>query len=168
MNTFEQDFSDPSGDSAEALSRDRIPVRSMQDTDLPAVVAIDRKLNGTGQPRTRYYQGKLAEMLGESGVRVSLVAEVAGEFAGFVMARVDYGEYGRTAPTAVLDTIGVDPAFQGKAVGRALMEQLLANLGCLNVETLHTCVDWNAHGLMAFFESAGFAPSQRLGFCRPL
>ncbi|GAA0291924.1 GNAT family N-acetyltransferase [Rhodovulum strictum] len=168
MNTHDTDFSDPSGDGPEALGRDPILVRSMRETDLPAVVAIDRKLNGTGQPRSRYYQGKLAEMLGESGVRVSLVAEIDGMFVGFVMARVDYGEYGRTAPSAVLDTIGVDPGFQGRAVGRALMRQLLGNLGSLNVETLHTRVDWNAHGLMAFFESAGFAPAQRLAFCRTL
>ncbi|TCO70139.1 GNAT family N-acetyltransferase [Rhodovulum euryhalinum] len=168
MNTCEKDFSDPSSDSAEAFSRDPLPVRSMLETDLPAVVAIDRKLNGSGEPRTRYYEAKLTEMLGESGVRVSLVAEIEGEFAGFVMARVDYGEYGRTAPSAVLDTIGVEPAFQGRGVAAALLRQLLANLASLNVETLHTRVDWNAHGLMAFFETAGFTPSQRLSFCRPL
>lgn len=168
MNTYEQDFSDPSGDSAEALSRDAIQVRSMLETDLPAMVSIDRKLNGTGEARTRYYEGKLAEVLGESGVRVSLVAEVDGAFAGFIMARVDYGEYGRTAPSAVLDTIGVEPAFQGRAVGRMLMRQLLANLACLNVETLYTRTDWNDHDTLAFFEAAGFEPAQRLSFQRAL
>ena len=51
-----------------------------------------------------------------------------GQFAGFLMARVDFGEFGRTEPTAVLDTIGVDPDYTRQHVGRALLEQLLLNL----------------------------------------
>lgn len=168
MTVIEPDFSDPSGDEAEALARDRIPVRSMTEADLPAVVAIDRKLNGTGRDRTAYYEAKLAEMLKESGVRVSLVAEVGGIFAGFVMARVDYGEYGRTAQSAVLDTIGVAPAFQHRGVADALTSQLLLNLRSLGVDTIFTRVAWNAHGLLRYFERSGFAPSQRLCFRKPL
>ena len=126
----DKDFSDSSGDDFEALARDRIPVRSMVEADLPAIVATDRKI--TGLDRSAYYRRKLDEVLRESGVRVSLVAELDGQFAGFVMARVDFGEYGRTASTAVVDTIGVNPAFAGRDVGRALLSQLTANLFFLN------------------------------------
>jgi ribosomal protein S18 acetylase RimI-like enzyme len=166
MTVLEADFSDASGDDIEALARDRIPIRSMTEADLPAIIAIDRKLTGTA--RVAYYQGKLAEMLDESGVRISLVAEVDGIFAGFAMARVDFGEYGRTQPSAVLDTIGVAPEFHRRGVGDALFSQLLANLRSLNVETLYTRVEWNALPLVAFFERAGFQPAQRLSFQRRL
>ena len=88
------DYSDPSGDDFAALSRDRVPVRSMLEEDLPAIVGIDRKL--TGRDRTAYYEHKLVEVMRESGVRVSLIAEVDGRPAGFVMARVDFGEFGHT------------------------------------------------------------------------
>ena len=50
------------------------------------------------------------------------------------MARVDLGEFGRVETTAVIDTIGVDPDYQNKGVGRALVSQLLTNLGTLRVE----------------------------------
>lgn len=168
MTVIETDFSDPSGDEFDALARDRVPVRSMAEADLPAIIAIDRKLNGTGRDRTAYYESKLAEMLNESGVRVSLVAEVDGQFAGFVMARLDYGEYGRTAPSAVLDTIGVAPVFQSCGVASALISQLLLNLRALDVETVYTRVAWNAYALLGFFERSGFAPSQRLCFRKAL
>ena len=162
----DKDFSDSSGDDFEALARDRIPVRSMVEADLPAIVATDRKI--TGLDRSAYYRRKLDEVLRESGVRVSLVAELDGQFAGFVMARVDFGEYGRTASTAVVDTIGVNPAFAGRDVGRALLSQLTANLRSLRVEKMHSRVAWNDFRLLGFLEKVGFRPTQRLSLCRTL
>ncbi|MBF0304659.1 MAG: GNAT family N-acetyltransferase [Alphaproteobacteria bacterium] len=160
----EANFSDPSSDDFEALSRDRIPVRSMVEADLPAIIAIDRKI--TGRDRGAYYRRKLAEVLEQSGVRVSLVAEVDGQFAGFVMARLDYGDFGRTLSTGVIDTIGVSPALAGREVGRALLSQLMINLASLRVEKVRTTVAWNQFGLLGFLEKAGFRPAQRLSFRR--
>ena len=100
------------------LARDRIPVRSMAEGDLRALVAIDRRI--TGRDRAAYFQRKLADALTESDVRVSLVAELDGGPVGFIMARVDLGEFGRVETTAVIDTIGVDPDYRNKGVGRAL------------------------------------------------
>lgn len=160
----EVNFSDPSGDDFEALSRDRIPVRSMIEADLPAIIAIDRKI--TGRDRTPYYRRKLAEVLEQSGVRVSLVAEVDGQFAGFVMARLDYGDFGRTANTGIIDTIGVSPDLAGREIGRALLSQLLINLASLRVEKVQTTVAWNQFRLLGFLEKAGFRPAQRLSFRR--
>ena len=107
----EPDYSDASQDDAEALSRDRIPVRSLTAADFDAVVRIDRRT--TGHDRSAYYRRKFDEALGESGVRVSVVAEQDGMVAGFLMARVDFGEFGRAATAAVIDTIGVDAAASG-------------------------------------------------------
>jgi ribosomal protein S18 acetylase RimI-like enzyme len=160
MNPFEADFSDASGDDFEALSRDEVPVRSMTESDLPAIIGLDRKI--TGHDRSAYYKSKLAEVLRESGVRVSLVAEVEEQFAGFIMARVDYGEFGQTVNTAVIDSIGVHPAFANRHVGRALLSQLMANLASLRIERVHTRVGWDAFPLLAFLQKSGFHPSQRL------
>ncbi|HET9717901.1 MAG TPA: GNAT family N-acetyltransferase [Pseudolabrys sp.] len=148
------------------LARDRIPVRSMMECDLRALVAIDRRIMGV--EREEYYRGKLAEALTESDVRVSLVAEVDNVPVGFVMARVDLGEFGRVETTAVIDTIGVDPEYRDKGVGRALISQLLANLSTLRVERVRTEVDWQNRDLLAYLDRSGFLPSQRLCFNRPL
>jgi GNAT superfamily N-acetyltransferase len=143
-----------------------LPVRSMAEGDLPAIVRIDQKI--TGRDRTRYYRRKASEALRQSGVRVSLVAEVDRQFAGFLMARVDLGEYGRTDPVAVLDTIGVAPAFAGRRVGRALLEQLLLNLRSLRVERILTEVEWDHFGLLKFLARTGFGRSQRLSFVKAI
>lgn len=160
----EVNLSDPNPDAPEALSRDRVPVRSLRADDLPAIIGLDRRI--TGRDRTAYYKRKVSEALNESGIRVSLVAEVDGQFAGFVMARVDFGEFGRTNPAAVIDTIGVDPAFTHRGVGRALLSQLLANLYSLRVEVVRTRLDWDDFRLLSFLKACGFRPSQRLSFTR--
>jgi len=154
------DFSDADGDDFEALSRDQIYVRSMTEDDLNAVVRIDRKLTGSGRPE--YYQAKLEETLMESGIRVSLIAETDGVAAGFIMARVDFGEYGRAEPVAVMDTIGVDPDRRGSGVGAAILSQLMANLDALRVEKVRTRTAWNQFPLLTFLDRHGFQPAQQL------
>ncbi len=144
------------------LARDRIPVRSMAEGDLQALVRIDRRI--TGRDRAEYFQRKLADALTESDVRVSLVAELDSVPVGFIMARVDLGEFGRVETTAVIDTIGVDPDYQNRGVGRALVSQLLTNLGTLRVEKVRTEVDWRDHDLLAYLDRSGFLPSQQLCF----
>jgi GNAT superfamily N-acetyltransferase len=148
------------------LARDRIPVRSMIEGDLHALVAIDRQI--TGRDRVEYFQRKLADALTESDVRVSLVAELDTVAVGFIMARVDLGEFGRVETTAVIDTLGVDPDYQNRGVGRALVSQLLANLGTLRVEKVRTEVDWRDHDLLAYLDHSGFIPSRQLCFDQPL
>lgn len=148
------------------LARDRIPVRSMAEGDLRALVAIDRRI--TGRDRADYFERKLADALKESDVRVSLVAEIDGVPVGFIMARVDLGEFGRVETTAVIDTIGVDPDYRDRGVGRALLSQLLINLGTLRVEQVRTEVDWRDRDLLAYLDRSGFLPSQQLCFDRPL
>ena len=162
QETRELDFSDPSPDDADSLARDRVPIRSLVAGDLDAIVRIDRHI--TGRDRTAYFRRKVAEALEESGVRVSLVAEIDDLPVGFVMARVDFGEFGRAEPVAVMDTIGVDPGFAHRGVGMALMSQLLANLGVLRVERVRTEIDWNDIDLLCFLDRCGFRPAQRLSF----
>lgn len=156
----EPDYSDPSGDDFDALSRDKVLIRSLTQEDLDPVVRIDQKI--TGRDHRAFFQRKFREVLFESGVRISLVAEIDEMLVGFMMARVDFGEFGRSASEAVIDMLGVAKAFRSQQVGHALLSQLLANLASLQVESVRSEVEWNNFGLMGFLESCGFVPSQRL------
>lgn len=154
------DFSDPTRNEFDDLSRDEVLVRSLAQEDLDQVVRIDRKI--TGRDRRDFFERKFHEVLFESGVRMSLIAEIDGMVVGFMMARVDFGEFGRTASEAVIDTLGVAEAFRSQHVGHALLTQLLGNLATLQVESVRSEVEWNNFGLLGFLNSCGFAPSQRL------
>ena len=80
------------------------------------------------------------------------------------MARVDLGDFGRTEPTAIIDTIGVDPGYAHRGIGHALLSQLFANLGALRVERVETIVAPRDLALLGFLYDTGFAPAQRLAF----
>lgn len=156
----------PPAETEDAPARDRIPVRSMTPADFDAIAAIDRRI--TGRDRHRYLARKCAEAMEESAIRVSLVVESDGAPAGYVMARVDFGEFGHPEAEAVMDTIGVDPRRSHQGLARALLSQLLMNLAGLRVETLRTEVAWNQFGLLAFLDRMGFAPHRRLALIRPI
>jgi ribosomal protein S18 acetylase RimI-like enzyme len=162
----EVNYGGPAAPDFGPLARDRIPVRAMKESDLRALVAIDRRI--TGRDRTKYFERKLEEALYESDVRISLVAERNEGPIGFIMARLDYGSFGRVDPIAVIDTIGVDPDDRAQGIGRALLSQLLVNLTTLRVERVRTAVDWRDQDLFAFLDHCGFRPSQELCFVRAI
>ncbi len=155
---IERDTSPLSGDSVGALPG--LVVRSLKGTDIATIDKIDTKL--TGLDRSAYYASKFREMLDDSDVRVSMVAESEGVITGFIMARVDYGEFGQVEKAAVIDTIGVHPDFTGSGVGHALLSQLLVTLSSLEVELVRTKVEHENSGLRNFLSRRGFKPSQRL------
>lgn len=160
------DWSAPADNDFEHLARDTAEVRSLMSTDLPAVMRIDRRI--TGRDREHYMQRQLEEAMNESAIRVSLIAYKDGVPAGYMMAKADFGDFGRTAPVAVIDTIGVDPDFAHRGVGSALLSQLMVNLSALQVERLETVVSKEDFDLLGFFYSAGFSQSQRFAFVKRL
>ena len=161
----EKDYSDPGGDAVDALARDTVYCRTLTWEDLPELVRIDKRI--TGIDHTGYYQRKVKEVVDETGIRVSMVAQIKGQVCGFIMARVDYGEFDRTEPTAVLDTLGVDPGYGHQEVGSALLSQLLGNLTSLRLEMIRTEVGADHFDILMFLMKNGFRTSQQLAFvCR--
>jgi GNAT superfamily N-acetyltransferase len=139
-------------------------VRQLRPQDLDAVIALDAK--AVGRRREEYFKLKLKRALSDTGIQVSLGAELDGVFVGFLLARVYYGEFGAPEPVAVLDTMGVHPDFRGRGVAADLIDQLRTNLLGLGIRTLQTEVSWQNPGLLAFFQHEGFQPAPR--FCLDL
>lgn len=142
----------------------RVVVRGLRPEDMDAVVALDAR--NTGRRRDAFFKLKLQQNLVESGIKVSLAAEIDGMFVGFLLARVFYGEFGRTELAAVLDTIDVHPDFRNRGVGHALLRQLRVNLFGLGVPLLQTEVAWGDQQVLSFFHHEGFQPAPR--FCLDL
>ena len=147
-----------------AAPQDNVEVRNLRPEDLEAVIAVDAK--NVGRRREEFFKLKLQQSLVESGIKVSLGAEIDGAFCGFLLARLYYGEFGTLEPAAVLDTIGVHPGFRAQGVGSAMIRQLSVNLRGLGVTHLETEVGWDNPELLTFFHHEGFQPARR--FCLDL
>ena len=137
-----------------------VVVRNLRPSDLEAVIALDAK--NVGRRRDEFFKLKLKQALSDTGITVSLAAELDGVFVGFLLARVFYGEFGVTDRVAVMDVIDVHPDFRHHHVATALLAQLRTNLLGLGIDTLRTEVGWDSHDLMAFFRHEGFVMAQRL------
>jgi predicted N-acetyltransferase YhbS len=156
-----------------ALARSELTTRDddaqialLEEKDLEGAARVDRR--HTGRDRRGYLCRTLREALADSALRISLAARVDGAVAGYLMARLDYGDFGRVEPAAVIDTVGVDPMRARQGIGRALLAQLFVNLRGLGVERVETAVAPGALDLMGFFVRAGFRPSERLSFLKRL
>jgi GNAT superfamily N-acetyltransferase len=137
-------------------------VRQLKAEDFDAICRIDRRI--TGVERTAYFQRKFDEVLEQSAIEMSLVAEEKGLPVAFAMARVDFGDFGRVEAAASLDTVGVDPGYARRGFGRAVLSQMIENLAALHVERLETEVDRETFDLQKFLLAEGFGTSQRLCF----
>jgi ribosomal protein S18 acetylase RimI-like enzyme len=162
----EKDFGHPEGNDHERMARGHVAIRPMAPTDFNEILRIDRAV--TGQGRSGYIEALMAESLEVSRTRVSLVGELDGAIVGFVMARADVGDFGRMEPVAVLDTIGIDPEYARRGIGRELLARLCDNVSQLQVERVETLVRVADLDLLGFFQRLGFAPSQRLPFLREM
>ena len=162
FSATEVDYSVAAANDFEALARDKFDVRALEAGDFGDIIRIDQRVSG--RRREDYIRELFDEAMNDSAVRVSLVARVDGVAAGFVMARTDFGDYGRAEPVAVLDTIGVDPDYGHRGLGHALLSQLFVNLAALRVERVETMVTRENFELLGFFYDAGFGQSQRLSF----
>ena len=166
VSSSEVDYGAQSRNDFTRVARDAAEVSAMATGDLADIVRIDRRI--TLRDRSAYMQHKLSEAMIDSAIRVSLTARVDRIIAGFLMARVDLGDFGRTEPVAVLDTIGVDPDYRHRGVGHALLSQLFINLGGLRIERVETSVEPRDFALLGFLYDVGFAPSQGLAFVRAI
>lgn len=143
-----------------SLESETVRVRRLQPDDLKAVTELDAKI--TGRRREEYFRRKLDQALRDTGIEISLAAELDGVFTGFLLARVYYGEFGSAERVAMLDTLGVHPDFRGRGVGRSLLDQLRTNLLGLGIHGLQTEVSWEDQALLSFFHHEGFQPAPRL------
>ncbi len=146
----------PNSESGESAYR----VRLMVPGDLPAVVAIDKK--HSRRDRSAFLREKFDACIRDPGINTSLIAESDGIAVGCLFGRLFFGEFGIPSTRAVLDTIGVHPAFGHKGVGHALIAQYAKNLQGLRVRAIDTLVDWERGELIEFFRAVGFKPSRTI------
>lgn len=145
-----------------------VTIRLMKADDFDAVVAIDEKVLKTC--RHEYYRIKFDKIFGSSiYLPISLVAETQdGTVVGFVMGELYMGEYGIYQEEATMDTIGVDPKYRRKGIGKQLMDEFVEHLRKLGVKKVNTLVGWDDSELIQFFGANRFSPSKTINLERSL
>jgi GNAT superfamily N-acetyltransferase len=135
------------------MRRDAITIRPVDAGDLDAIVRIDEKL--AGQARKDYWQTRL-EIAALRPPWMSLVAEMDGRPVGFLFGWVGESEFGIPVRTGWIDLIGVDPAYRGRGVARALVERFVESGRQLRaIQKVATLIDLRQAAVREFFLRLG-------------
>ena len=138
------------------MSRWAVRVRPLEPSDLDAIVVIDEKLSG--QTRKDYWQQRL-EIASLRPPWMSLVAETDGRLGGFLFGWVGQSEFGIAQPTGWIDLVGVDPAYRGRGIARALLGAFVESGRELRaLARIATLVDLGQDDVREFFLRQGFRP----------
>lgn len=135
----------PSRDTLSPLARE----------DLDDVVTIDAAWEG--RSRRLYFERRLAAALREPALHAQFAVRDAHGLAGYLLARVLEGEFGRQDRSLRLEAIGVRADARGRGVGRALFDGLSGWAARHGVADLRTQAAWNAHRMLAWLDASGFS-----------
>lgn len=144
----------------------KVKIRALTEDDLESIVEIDR--NVLGESRREYWMRKISYT--DIYPRPSLVAEVGGKVVGFILGSVSGWEFGVPDTVGWIDTIGVDPAYQRRGIGKILIKEFIENLKRTGkeerpeakkskiegVNIIYTLVKGTDLNLLQFFHAMGF------------
>jgi GNAT superfamily N-acetyltransferase len=140
------------------MGRTDVAVRPLEPSDVDAIVAIDEKLSG--QTRKDYWRRRL-EIASLRPPWMSVVAETDGRLAGFLFGWVGESEFGIAEPTGWVDLVGVDPAYRGRGVARALLDRFVESGRELRaLARVATLIDLGQADVREFFLHRGFRPGR--------
>jgi len=134
-------------------SMDEIPglkIRHMTDNDMAAIVEIDQKIVGS----ERSWRQRASSHFRTYHAPLSFVAGVAGKVVGFLMGDLRGAEYGLPL-SGYLDIMGTDPQWQGKGIGRRLLETFVRECHDMRVKARAVIREGEKRNQM-FLLSAGF------------
>jgi GNAT superfamily N-acetyltransferase len=148
------------------MGRTDVTVRPLEPSDVDAIVAIDEKLSG--HTRKDYWRRRL-EIASLRPPWMSIVAETDGRLAGFLLGWVGESEFGIAEPTGWVDLIGVDPAYRGRGVARALLDRFVESGRELRaLGRVATLIDLGQEDVREFFLRQGFQPGRMVQLERPV
>ena len=140
----------------------KIDIRNLEKEDLSAIVNIEERVTGVAR---KGYWGKRIEI--SEAIRphwASLVAEINRQVVGFILGRAAELEFGLPSTVAWIEMIGVDPAFRGQGIGRALIERFTASAEDHDIKTVFTLVTSDNQRMGDFFKHVGFIQGKMLHF----
>jgi len=98
---------------------------------------------------------------------VSFVAEVDGRVVGYMISYIMFGGFG-LEKGAWIATLGVDPKFMGRGIGKKLAEEILAVYREKGINDIYTSVRWDSVDLLSFFKTLGFDRSNFINLRKEL
>ena len=153
---------------------EEVKIRALSENDLDSVVRIDKKI--FGKERRDFWKRKIA--YADIYPRPALVAEIDRKVVGFILGYVSGWEFGVPDSVGWIDTLGVDPEYQRRGIGRLLFDDLIkifkrsgsektpeekkTKRKIQGVNVVYTLVKWSRWDLLQFYHAMGFKKGEML------
>lgn len=98
---------------------------------------------------------------------VSFVAEIGGKVVGYMISYIVFGGFG-LEKGAWIATLGVEPKFMGRGIGKRLAEEILTVYREKGINDIYTSVRWDSVDLLSFFKTLGFDRSNFINLRKEL
>lgn len=141
---------------------DKVLIRPLRKEDIPSIIEIDAKI--TGAARSSLDNEKIAYYL--RNPLVCWGAETRGQLVGFMLGDIRGWEFG-LSESGWIEILGVDPAYQRKGVGRALLNAMLDEFKKRHVKTVRVVARWY-DPILSFFRAEGFEHGELLSVQKDL
>lgn len=149
-----------------AVAQQKLPVsvREMREADLEGVLAIDRKI--TGQNRALTYANVPSSFLGGQ-LAMSVVAEAPDGIVGFLLGQMVASPY-EALDIALVQVIGVDPAYRRQHIGEALMKGFMDCCRGQGIDSVHVMVSVYDWWMLSFLKTLDFKHGEMVEFVKSL
>lgn len=137
------------------VATQKITIKPLVRDDLEVVVAIDVAIEG--RPRRTYFERRVASALRQPRMHAQFAAWDDRGLAGYILARVLDGEFGRSDPGLRLEAIGVRPDARGHRVGARLLDALCDYGRRHGMTEVRTQAHWTHHAMLEWLDAMGFA-----------
>lgn len=141
---------------------DKVMIRSLSIADIPSILDIDRKI--TGASRSSLDNEKINYYL--RNPLVCWGAECDKKLIGFMLGDIRGWEFG-VSESGWIEIIGVDPAYQRKGIGRAILNAMLDELKRRGVKSVLVIARWY-DPILSFFRAEGFQHGELLSVQKDL
>jgi len=138
----------------------QVKVRRMTEADLPAVKEIDQEL--VGPYRSISWPLRVEAHWWAYRGMPNFVAEIGNRLVGFILGDVRGSEYGPEV-SGWIDVVGVSPHYQGKGIGRKLVEAFCSECGSQGF-TVRIMAVGDDKKLVRFLSSLGFEKGNLVGY----
>ncbi len=137
-----------------------VTIRPLQPADLESVVAVDAGFEG--RSRRDYIERRLHAAQQHPEQHAQFAAVHNGELAGYMLARLVQGDFGRREPLLRIELMGLRPELARTGVGRRLFEALQGWAQRRGASEVRTVATWKRGGLLAWLAAMGFELAQSI------
>ncbi len=142
-----------------------ILIRRLEKKDLDQIAAIYSAI--TGQQLGGDFQTLISKLAGKDSNIICDVAVVNDKVIGFMVSYILILGFG-IEKSAWIATLGVDPEYMGKEVGKILGKKMIQRCRKLGISEIRTSVRWDSTDLLSFFKALGFDRSDFINLRKEL